>query len=695
MYLYERILMGTEMEKYFEGKECVSGSEKAVMKKIAYRYMKDNPILPFAYRTFNTHGFIRGGDGRSILDFDSKFPNAKNGDYAYAVSKIYSDNDRLCTLLISCKNPSEVYVNGELVTSTTIYDEVLYQSRKFEFKVHKGYNIVFIKSRKNVLGFKCIIGTVNYKWQPVNFYTVFAENDGELGWNFCGAYKSDTVEVISEDCLHMGDEWLPRPELNKIYSTDKKMYAVSFIKSENDIANIQCISDKKFKFYLDGECVCEGVESTDFPIAIGTGIHKLAVEFEEAPSEFDILTGDAKIFLPNYIHGVRGNLLFIETDDERAKNGFDEFLLYGREDKEYFKSGENTYIRPVLEQKLYGKSNYPIGVVLYGLLKAGKILEDKNIIEYAHSHLLRCCLANEYANWDEKRFGAACINHQLLKLSALDDCGSFTSTVLEDYLNFIKDDRVLNTVQYVADYIICRQERLPSGAFYREKKGELHQYTVWADDLYMGTLFLMRYSVLTGNSSVLDDAINQFIQFKKLLFMSESKLMSHVYNLRYEKKTGVPWGRGNGWVLFSLSELLGFMSKTHKHYSEIKQFFCELSEGFLNIMDNEGMCHQVLDDHESYGEASCTAMCAAAFARGVMYGLLDKKYATAANKAMEALKKYCIDEDGNIYGVCIGSGYSFTREYYKYNLRWNINDTHGTGIVLIANEEVYKMNSTL
>ena len=59
------------------------------------------------------------------------------------------------------------------------------------------------------------------------------------------------------------------------------------------------------------------------------------------------------------------------------------------------------------------------------------------------------------------------------------------------------------------------------------------------------------------------------------------------------------------------------------------------------------------------------------------------------------LKKYCIDEDGNIYGVCIGSGYSFTREYYKYNLRWNINDTHGTGIVLIANEEVYKMEKTL
>lgn len=195
---------------------------------------------------------------------------------------------------------------------------------------------------------------------------------------------------------------------------------------------------------------------------------------------------------------------------------------------------------------------------------------------------------------------------------------------------------------------------------------------------------------------MLDDAVNQFIRFKKLIFMPESKLMSHVYNLKYGKQTGVSWGRGNGWALFSLSELLKFLPEKHKHYDEIKTFFSALAEGFLNVMDNEGMCHQVLDDYESYAEVSCTAMCAAAFARGVMLGMLpEEPYANAAKKAVEALRKYCIDEDGNIYGVCIGSGYSFIREYYKYNLRWNINYTHVTGIVLIANEEVYKMNKVL
>ena len=684
------------MKKYFENKKCIRGNDEAVMKKIAYRYMEDNPIEPFAYRAFNTLGFKRGCDGRCILDFDEKFPNARNDDYAYAVSKLYSENDGRCTLSISCKNPCEVYVNGEKVTSTTIFDEVLNDSRKFDFEVHKGYNIVFIKSKKNALGFKCIIGCFNPKWRPVNFYTAFVENEGELGWNYCGCYQSDVVKVISEENSHMGDDWLPKLENNNVFSTDKKLYAVSFIKCEEDNINVNCNSDKEFKLFVDGKYVFGGLGNIEQKINIGRGVHKISMEFEKSPSRFDLSAKDGTVFLPDFIHGVRGNFLFIETDDDRARSGFDEFLLYGTDDKEYFKSGKNSYIRPVLERPVFGKSNYPIGVALYGLLRTGKILNDSVITDYAHSHLLRCCLIKDYAEWDSEKFGSACVNHQLLNLSALDDCGSFTSAILEDYLNFTKDERVLPTVDYVGEYIRFKQERLTGGAFYREKKGEFHQYTVWADDLYMGTLFLMRYSILKKDSSILDDAVNQFIQFKKLLFMPESKLMSHVYNLKYGKQTGVPWGRGNGWALFSLSELLKFLPEEHKHYDEIKTFFSALAEGFLNVMDNEGMCHQVLDDHESYAEASCTAMCAAAFARGVMLGLLpEEPYANAAKKAVEALGKYCIDEDGNIYGVCIGSGYSFTREYYKYNLRWNINDTHGTGIVLIANEEVYKMNKVL
>ena len=51
------------------------------------------------------------------------------------------------------------------------------------------------------------------------------------------------------------------------------------------------------------------------------------------------------------------------------------------------------------------------------------------------------------------------------------------------------------------------------------------------------------------------------------------------------------------------------------------------------------------------------------------------------------------DENGNWY-VCRGSGYSFSKEYYANDLGWNVNDTHGTGIVMLAAIEVEKMKES-
>ncbi len=44
-----------------------------------------------------------------------------------------------------------------------------------------------------------------------------------------------------------------------------------------------------------------------------------------------------------------------------------------------------------------------------------------------------------------------------------------------------------------------------------------------------------------------------------------------------------------------------------------------------------------------------------------------------------------------MHGVCRGSEFSFTPEYYTKELLWNLNDTHGIGIVLLAGVEVLRL----
>ena len=82
-----------------------------------------------------------------------------------------------------------------------------------------------------------------------------------------------------------------------------------------------------------------------------------------------------------------------------------------------------------------------------------------------------------------------------------------------------------------------------------------------------------------------------------------------------------------------------------------------------------------------------------AFSRGVRFGWLRNpdKYAAAAMKGWNAIAETSVDCDGNVYGVCRGSEFSFLADYYKNELGWNLNDTHGTGIVMLAGLEIIRL----
>jgi len=687
------------MKPYFsvEKTRNITGSAKEVIRTVAYKYIKDNPANAFSYRAYSDHDFKRDEAGYFHLNFDEKFPEAQNGDYAYAFTKFLSPSEGAYSFWIGTHNPAEFYVNGVLVARTDIYDELVHEGRAVLVSVKKGQNTVFIKCRKNALGFRCVFGNQYHKGMPMHFYKAFRENQGELGWNYCGPFQTDIYKEIPKENGLMEAFWQPRPYVNTLPYMEghSEMYAVSTLVCEkNTIVSVWGQAEAKLEVFINGALCGAGEGKLETQIALQKGRHDISIRLWEVQPDcfLQVTVEGAVIKLQDCMKDIRGEWLYLDSKDEKAKQGFHMYTLYEgyeADEKVFFLCGKDTHIRPVLEEELFGRATYPNGVVLYGLLMAGAFLEDTEILEYAHAHLKTCYASLQYALWDRKKYGRACINHKLVDLAFLDDCGSFSSAVLEDFLYHQKDDNALPYVEYIAEYILHRQERLTNGMFYREAPGLYQQKTIWADDLYMSTPFLIRYALLTGNQRVLDDAVNQFICYKEKLFMEEVCLMGHVYSLRHQQSTKIPWGRGNGWVLFSLTELLTVLPKDHPRYTEIETFFVQLAQGFLQCLDETGMLHQVLWDKDSFEEASATAMCAAAFARGIRLGILPGEiYQEPSRRCVEALKQFCIDEHGNIYGVCRGSGYSFREDYYKYEIPCVVNDTHGTGIVLIAMIEV-------
>lgn len=56
--------------------------------------------------------------------------------------------------------------------------------------------------------------------------------------------------------------------------------------------------------------------------------------------------------------------------------------------------------------------------------------------------------------------------------------------------------------------------------------------------------------------------------------------------------------------------------------------------------------------------------------------------------------KYAVDEVGDVYGVCLGSGCAKDATYY-FDLPTKKNDDHGTGIILMAAVELQEARQAI
>jgi rhamnogalacturonyl hydrolase YesR len=713
------------MGYYFDDSRSINAYEgtdpKAIISSLANRYMGQNLKHGLYYRAYTNNGIVRTTDYRYLVDFNKIFPNSKDKDCVWAFAKTYSVGDASFGFDINCFGPMVMYVNDEVVYKSDIFKERYSETAtRIFFNVKPGWNDIRIQFKKTKAGFGAQFGTWIGKW---DFYTLMptAERDGQEGFvftelvpdtyepNFEIGMSEKDVDVKLYPQLNWSDEELQKGQLTRMYGTPEGKYAIGWTKAFFDEMGTKSYSfdidakgktvvyiDKKEVFKTDGG-------SASFSAELPFGEHDIFVKsICGGDWGYKLTSTDVEFKSAARVKGTQDVWMYIGPFDASFEFPFEracDMLHVVGEPKTFWRlDAPDTFVRPYNENTLYGRWNYPLGVTMYGLLHTALLIESEDIKNYIKSHVQLCCDTLEYALWDKEQYGGATSIHNLLtSIDSLDDCGSFASMMLEVH-KYLGLTGVKEIADYVGDYIYNHQSRLEDGTFFRkEMMHHFHNGTMWADDLYMSVPFLTRYYKFTGDQKYIDDAANQFFGFKKRLFMPEENIMSHVYDFKYDTKTNVPWGRGNGWVVFSMTELLAELPENHPREAELIEFLNTLCEGYLKLQDEDGMWHQVLNDWDSYPETSCTSMFIYAFSRGVRYGWLrePEKYVKAIYKGWEAISKTSVDTDGNVYGVCRGSEFSFIPDYYKYELGWNLNDTHGTGIVMLAGIEVIRLGEFL
>ncbi len=340
---------------------------------------------------------------------------------------------------------------------------------------------------------------------------------------------------------------------------------------------------------------------------------------------------------------------------------------------------DGSELRIYLDSIFYGQWFYALMVGFYGIRAVARSLEDETRQCLFVDNMRFMARYFDYVRYDIEKHVMPAFMPRLYEMNVLDNIGAMGMNFVDAYLDS-GDRALLPVIRRICWQIEETIPRLEDGTYYRRD-------TMWVDDLYMSCPFLVRMGRLTGDVSWYEKAKAQIQGFRKRLYMEEEGLFSHIYFPGKGTANRVPWGRGNGWVMWTLSELL-MCGEGKAELAAEKKLFQRMAEGIRALQDESGLWHQVLNrtDADSYLETSCTGMFLLGFTRGVKYGWLGEDFLECMERAWRGLLAHSIDREGNVYGVCMGSGCHMDAEYY-FTIPTIINDDHGTGVILAAGAE--------
>lgn len=343
----------------------------------------------------------------------------------------------------------------------------------------------------------------------------------------------------------------------------------------------------------------------------------------------------------------------------------------------------------------YQNWHYSGGTFLDAMKQVGDQFSDLDYSKYIEQH--RNFLADNIDEIEDMRSDYGLIEGPFVhyfRASLLDDMGMQTVPYVNKLIATSPDNRDSDSFEYqltnrVVDHIMNNTSRLPDGTFARFTPDTM---SVWADDLFMGSIILLKMNELTNNEKYSNEVVDQVIHFDNYLLNKEDNLYWHGYFSKTDKHSSTKWGRANGWTMMTKTELLKVLPEEHPKKEEILNIFKRHAEGLKAVQSQDGRWHQVLDDPESYLETSATAMFVRAFAAGINEGWLSREeFEESTIQGWNSLTKQ-MDENGDIIGIVRGTPIMFSDEEYQ-NWGTRKNDPRGLGALLYAAIEMDRLIS--
>jgi unsaturated rhamnogalacturonyl hydrolase len=241
---------------------------------------------------------------------------------------------------------------------------------------------------------------------------------------------------------------------------------------------------------------------------------------------------------------------------------------------------------------------------------------------------------------------------------------------------------------------------------------------LWDDTVYMIGIFLIGLYKATGDEIYLNELVFQIKAHQEKLEVEEWGLWVHGWDgdnkvdLDFCSQFNWPdpvtrrsseiWGRGNGWVVVTLSEILNLMDESHPEWEYISTSLVKMIEHLPELQDTiTGHWYQLpvrKGEEGNYLESSSTAMFGYGILNALKHNLVSKAvYEPLVHRIYKGLPKYSLKPAGkpenkfripyNIAAeTCIGD-----KDYY-YNIKTISGKVYSFGVFILFGrlyEETY------
>lgn len=216
------------------------------------------------------------------------------------------------------------------------------------------------------------------------------------------------------------------------------------------------------------------------------------------------------------------------------------------------------------------------------------------------------------------------------------------------------------------------------------------QRWTWCDALFMAPPVYANIAQIKGDKKYLDYMHSEFRKTYNHLYDESERLFfrdDSYFDKREANGQKVFWGRGNGWVVAGIANLLKVLPKDDPNENFYVELYKTLMDRLMELRGKDNFWHASLLDPDSYPspETSATAMIVYAMAYGVNNGYLDRvKYMPLIESSWLALTSV-IDENGKLgYVQPIGAD--------PKKVTKDMTAVYGVGALLLAGTEINKLN---